>query len=546
MSYCCTVVIQQCAAAIFFIVWPYHKYHIANRLKQTEHRAKSGLVSHQNLQGHQLTRAMTSTSSSMNVYVAAAGHSFVSQSGLVAVLKAVRKHGLPDAISRPTLKRRRAEAIPQETPVGPLWGSIQLLCEDNRLLELPVCNPYALLYVTLENCRPFREYFETVLESVGNSAANPLKIICYCDEVLPGDQLKATNMRKMVAWYWSILDFKGQLGREELWFQLTCCRTVHVKKVLGQYSQIWKKICRLFQTQPLDGRLGINLPLGGSCSHVFFKVQVLLGDEAALKQCWSNKGSSGLFICIFCQNVTNHLLDLAAHDRTGRLVPSYVCSLNTCAQHTDQSINQAAKKLVLEKGRRGKGAFEDLEKALGLTFSAEGALYDENFMNSIPGAVSMTSYDWMHVYLVSGLWNSEVSLLLDVLNKEHGMGAPALANFLKTVTWPKKVSSKGTTGIKAVEKHKEGHLSCSASEGLSLYPSVRCFLQTKVPQSPAGSTASKAVRSYYCLAAVLDLLVKTRTGAVLPVEPWQLSLTNCIFKCLAHCFHVSQDCMLYV
>ena len=106
---------------------------------------------------------MTSTSSGMNVYVAAAGHSFVSQSGLVAVLKAVRKHGLPDAISRPTLKRRRADAIPQETPVGPLWGSIQLLCEGNSLLQLPVCNPYALLYVTLENCRPFREYFESVL-----------------------------------------------------------------------------------------------------------------------------------------------------------------------------------------------------------------------------------------------------------------------------------------------------------------------------------------------------------------------------------------------
>ena len=131
----------------------------------------------------------------------------------------------------------------------------------------------------------------------------------------------------------------------------------------------------------------------------------------------------------FCQNVTNHLLDLAAHDRTGRLVPSYVCSLNMCAQHTDQSINQAAKKLVLEKGRLGKGAFEDLEKALGLTFAAEGALYDENFMNSIPGAVSMTSYDWMHIYLVSGLWNSEVSLLLDVAQQRAWDGSSSFSQF---------------------------------------------------------------------------------------------------------------------
>ena len=66
-------------------------------------------------------------------------------------------------------------------------------------------------------------------------------------------------------------------------------------------------------------------------------------------------------------------------------MPSCICSLNKCAQHTDQSINQAAKKLVVEKGRLRKGAFEDLEKALALTFSAEGALFDENFVNSIPG-----------------------------------------------------------------------------------------------------------------------------------------------------------------
>ena len=141
----------------------------------------------------------------------------------------------------------------------------------------------------------------------------------------------------------------------------------------------------------------------------------------------------------------------------------------------------------------------------------------------------MTSYDWMHIYLVSGLWNSEIPLLMNAINTEHGIGVQALANFLKTVTWPKKISSKGTAGIKAVEKHKEGHLSCSASEGLSLYASLRCFLQTKVPQSAAGSAAFKAVRSYYCLAAVLDLLVKTRKGAVLPDEPRQLSLTNLQF-----------------
>ena len=151
----------------------------------------------------------------------------------------------------------------------------------------------------------------------------------------------------------------------------------------------------------------------------------------------------------------------------------------------------------MEKGRLRKGAFEDLEKALGLTFSAEGALYDENFMQSIPGPVSMTSYDWMHIYLVSGLWNTEFPLLMNAINTEHGMGVQALANFLKTVTWPKKISSKGTAGIKAVEKHKEGHLYpaqllkgclCMLQCGVSCRPKCRSLQQGQQHLRRSGAT----------------------------------------------------------
>ena len=164
----------------------------------------------------------------------------------------------------------------------------------------------------------------------------------------------------------------------------------------------------------------------------------------------------------------------------------------------------------------GKGAFEELEKSLGLTFAPEGALFDENFMSSIPGVVSMTSFDWMHVYLVSGLWNSEVPLLIDKVKQEHAMGLSDFVVYLKSLSWPKKVSSRGTSGIKAVEKLKDGQLSCSASEGLSLYPTLRAFLMTQVPQSVGA--AAKAVHSYYCLAAALDLLQRTRSESVSPIE----------------------------
>ena len=74
--------------------------------------------------------------SSRHVYVAAASHAFVSQSGIVAVLKSVREHGLPDAISRPTLKRTRQEAMPDMTPLGPLHGSVDLQTTDGGMVQI--------------------------------------------------------------------------------------------------------------------------------------------------------------------------------------------------------------------------------------------------------------------------------------------------------------------------------------------------------------------------------------------------------------------------
>ena len=207
-------------------------------------------------------------------------------------------------------------------------------------MELPCISPWPLLFATLERNESFREFFEGVLASSNNSAGNP-----FCDEILPGDQLKATNSRKMVAFYWSLMDFGNQLGRDMLWFQISICRTSHIKKVAGQYSQLFKKICELFTKPPFDGRLGLSLPLNGPCKFGFFKVGLLLADEAALKQCWSNKGSSGLFICVFCQNVTNHLLEVAAHDTSDWLVPSFVCSLDQCVMHTDESVMAVIRKL---------------------------------------------------------------------------------------------------------------------------------------------------------------------------------------------------------
>ena len=83
------------------------------------------------------------------VYLEASRDSFISQSALVKAFKAVREHGLPEHISRPTLKRTRVSELASQTPVGPLWGTMKLELDNKATLSVPVVMPMALLQTCL-------------------------------------------------------------------------------------------------------------------------------------------------------------------------------------------------------------------------------------------------------------------------------------------------------------------------------------------------------------------------------------------------------------
>ena len=154
------------------------------------------------------------------------------------------------------------------------------------------------------------------------------------------------------------------------------------------------------------------------------------------------------------------------------LVPSFVCSLNQCVLRTDESVTAVIRKLKADKATLRKGAFDELEKTLGFTYCEEGALFDENFMATIPGPVSMTSYDWMHVYLVSG------HLLLSKVKEGHGIGVSSLP-------WPKKMSSRSLSGIRAVEKLKHHLLEKQARPSGLTTVWLRCWIFSRGPDQRA-------------------------------------------------------------
>ena len=112
----------------------------------------------------------------------------------------------------------------------------------------------------------------------------------------------------------------------------------------------------------------------------------------------------------------------------------------------DQKFLELVKYLDSEKPNRTQKQFEQLEKAFGITLLEGMAQRVESLLHLGIGPCSTLMYDWMHVYLVNGVWNSEVGWLLDHLRD------PELATWVADLTFPGSVKGRSVTGVHVLEK----------------------------------------------------------------------------------------------
>ena len=113
----------------------------------------------------------------------------------------------------------------------------------------------------------------------------------------------------------------------------------------------------------------------------------------------------------------------------------------------------------------------------------------------------------MHTYIVNGLWNIELGLLLGILFRIVGIRFTAIHEFIQTFTWPLKLNAKDIKDVFARKTFvTKGDVTASATEALSVYNVVRLFLTMKVMRPRMDETLRAACLSYFALCSVLDLL----------------------------------------
>ena len=247
-------------------------------------------------------------------------------------------------------------------------------------------------------CAHFAAFITAQHRANPSTITKPWEFIFYCDEVTPGNPLKATNLRKVWSIYWGIKELDSDcLASEWGWNTLCVLRTGRLKAV--SLTVLAARLMDLFK----EFESGIRLPLAGGII-IVGELKLCISDEAALKALVECKGASGTLPCMLCSNVVSRNSEL---DAAG-LIPHSAQSLRDVVLHTDESIQSIVTHLATQKALLTKKAFSELERNIGFNYVPNGVL-DLNVFK-----VSGIQFDWCHCYMVQGIFQLEAGLLMNL------------------------------------------------------------------------------------------------------------------------------------
>lgn len=432
---------------------------------------------------------------------------FATQRALAEILKEIRElDEVPAATSRSSVKRAREQKLQEyETAYGHIYIEPTLQKEDGTDVTIPMLSPAAMLTWATQHCQAFGEFLEKRLDLNPPSIDKSWSLVWYSDEIAPGNQLKHVNKRKVQVIYWSLQQLGNHArGCETCWFTLTAVRSSVVAD-MGGMAVLLRQIARFFFEVP-DWRQGLLLTCPTGPRMLFADLRVLISDEAAIKQSLCNKGASGLIFCIHCQNAVDHKSHVAGNSG-GSQISSLETDISRFRQQTQRSVKEYMDYLAQQQPLQSKARFEKLQTALGFNFKPMGLLAHPAYG---PKVIDCIMFDWMHVYLVNGLFNVLTGLFLGDLHVQ-GWKGPDIQRFADGFTWPARLRGAAPKDVLHKRGSPSDSLKCSASEALNFLQVLRTYLVLWVlPQ--CNEDMRNACEVWLAMCKVLDALQKIAVG----------------------------------
>ena len=440
----------------------------------------------------------------------------IPHSKLVALMDALRKEDdVHDAID---ITRRQLR-----DSLDTLWKDIvqqEMLPLKSGAAFVWDCVSFAKLLQHAVRVSPnFRDVLRSMWEARPCTSDTPYHLVCYGDEVVPGNVLRLDNKRKVFCFYVCIREIGDALIKDEhMWFPVAILRTIIAKEVTGGFSNAMRVLLRRWFLEDKLSDRGVCLDLGLAGTRFatfYFALGNIVADGDALRAVWSCKGASGKLPCICCKNVLKdriespYLVHISCNDAS-RFDLASDADLWTKA---DQLHAQA---LVVGGTKK---AFEELQMAYGFTYSPEGLLWDLDLRAHVKPAGCIT-FDAMHAVLSNGIAQNEAALLITCL-KEVGVSFAVLRSFV-SADWKfcKALGSqsvlRGCFSDAREHAFKEGGaFKAGASEMLLAFPVLLYFLHSVV--APQGLLKNQT-DSFGKLGKVMRIVQRGKEGINLHAE----------------------------
>ena len=434
--------------------------------------------------------------------------SFATQSAISELCRAVQKDGMPEFHSRKAQSTALARFTNRRTPYGPLLETTVVGC-----VTLAVQCPGPMVHYCAAHCSGFASLLADAVARHG--ADDPWDLIVYADGVSPADTLSKNDQRTFYAIYWSFAQLGHEaLGTEEPWFTLAVVRLTELEKLDGGLSHLLGVLLDRYMFNPQ----GVHVALSGVALALASGVFVLrvasvlfVGDEPALADMCLAKGHAGIKSCMRCANLVLSRWWVEVRD-----APSNIRSTETDFSKFEP-LTVARLRMMLQRLQEmrpilGKGSFGDLCTRFGFNHS------DFNLAMK-PYAQFPTSimFDWMHLYMVSGLLPQEFGKCMRELRRNGApTGYPEVRAFLSKWTWPRSVqiNLRRIFHGKANKHNLEAeYFSCSASELLTIAPALNLFFATIVA---AQEYCTACVASLCACLDAVELLTTIKNATVLP------------------------------
>ena len=172
---------------------------------------------------------------------------YCSQSALSALLRIAEAEDLPGAASRQEIAAARDSVAAIDTPYGMLHQQISAWTTSGGELKLEVQAPFPCLWQACRVSAQFSALIQRCRAAKPSTIAAPWKLLLYCDEVIPGNQLAYNAGRKFWAWYWSLLELGSAALADEVTWQTLANRNnriyVNVSINVNHYGCDVARVC---------------------------------------------------------------------------------------------------------------------------------------------------------------------------------------------------------------------------------------------------------------------------------------------------------------